>query len=295
MDTIGIMFTSSYRNGHAPTLGDVLESRDAEGWTNYAGWLVVAYDPHVLSYADDDREAMDETNYCAIIDALCLDRKTLPRYDNAYVSFWPEATYAARNAAYNAQFDDEVREVNAFTMDAYLKGNHGSQRVLVVNGDAPIRADDPEGDTMADVCASLLNSIGDYALLDEEAYSAREFEAWCEYEPMAIGDEVRDVVSAIEADDDIPERVRDAYVNAVESIPGMVWSLASRMTDYNYGFSGDYGPKFLHIIRDTMGREPAPFGAWSDRSPVEMRDAMGNAARVATVLHVLDRYADVLR
>src|SRR5919106_3237506 len=76
-DTVGIMYTRP-SDGEFPTVADIERSSwsldlYAVDTEPFADWLAIAYNPRSLRYGDDDREAMDETNFDAIMDAL-VDR-----------------------------------------------------------------------------------------------------------------------------------------------------------------------------------------------------------------------------
>ena len=295
MNTTGIMFVGNYREGYGvtPTVADAVDGYDAAWAESHGSWLVVAYDPRGLRYADQDTEAMNETNFAAILAELCVEPKDLPRWDRYAVGIMgTDAERKARWDAYEAAFNEEVSAVGCFLVDLSLKGWHSSAKVLVVNGEHAVNGD--EDNTAADVVADLLDRIQSYPLLDEDAYSAREYDAWCEYAPMAWRDEVRDIINAVDADADVPMAVALRYADIIDNVPmDLVWEAQSGL-HYYYGFSGDYYPKFAQIIRDTMGCDAS--AAWVGDMATRMRGALGDSAvRVAEVLTVLDKYASAVR
>jgi hypothetical protein len=108
--------------------------------------------------------------------------------------------------------------------------------VLVVHPESPL----------VEVFRGYSRSLADYPLLDEMAYSEREYEAWMDYAPQAFRDEVIEALR----DDEIDEATAEYLDDHADAIMPM---LAEHL-HYYYGFSGEYGPNFLDIYRDGMRR-----------------------------------------
>lgn len=200
----GIMFDPS--RGGFPSLSRVayLFGADLADWGN---WLVVASDPHCYRYADDDAEAMDQTNWDAIVGELPDGE---PEMVNPY-SGLPTMEEEIRAAGYGIWRDSP----------AYL---------LIV---APDNAD------LIDTMTDLHGQLEDYPLLDESAYSEREYETWQQW-VMTGGlesDTTRDLIDA-GADEDTIDLLSDQWSDVAPII-------ASRL-DYWNGFTGECGPEF-HI------------------------------------------------
>ena len=173
-----------------------------------ADWFVVATDPSRVRYFDDDSEAMDETNW----DALPIDRSEL--FDTSD----PESVNP---------LDEIVAAGVGFyrdTFETYLIVAPGNEEVL---------------DAMLDTRKSL----SDYPLLDEDAYSEREYNAWLDF--MSDGlryDTLRDLSGPI--DEDTVEAISDAWDDIAPA--------AAQHLHYYNGFSGEHGPDFSECIARTL-------------------------------------------
>lgn len=182
-----------------------------------ADWLVVSADPRGWTYGNDDAEAMDETNFAAICDAVTLDADLgIP---------WIRCDYRM-----GGRIADQGWVVTGID-DALEAGVAHYGRTLIV---APWNVD------AIDAAESCERTLSDYPLLDDEAYSEREFAAWCDYAPLAFGDELRYAPLDNETSDAIADQVEDLL------------PLLSRHLDYYYGFSGDYFPPFLEILASAI-------------------------------------------
>lgn len=233
-------------------------------------WVAVAYDPRSLTYYDDDAEAMDETNFDSIIDTLGVAESELPTVALSYDS----------GATANLVGVEDALATGV----AVVRGYSGA--VLVMHPEYRIPGTgsqwhpselNPEDDREqgTEVVFSLLRALADYPLLDESAYSEREWEAWQEYAPQAFDDEVRDAtrngieqgayaellnatLSSFNATDsdriqtfdstEVEEMITEAFLQYCDDNAGELLSEADRQLDYQYGFSGDYGPSFLSIV-----------------------------------------------
>lgn len=225
----GIMFSAPF-----PTLADA--DRDASSSfligagvpDELAEWLAVSYDPRGWSYSDEDAEAMDETNFDAIRDAVTTDAELgVPevRCDYRFLS----------NPHRNEWVVSGVE-------DALEAGVALFGRVLIV---APDNADAIEA---AEECE---RALADYPLLDESAYSERDWDAWQEYAPMAYGDEIRDAVRSGAMTDEVADQLIDAQFDLLPAL--------AEHLHYNSGFTGEYGPNFLEILGTALsGLFPRP-------------------------------------
>jgi hypothetical protein len=173
-------------------------------------WHVIANDPHFMTYGDDDWEALDETNYDALISELLAVPVELSRDD----------------------LSDSPTMLEALETGIAI----AAQYLLI----APTMTDD------LDAMAQCEKSLSDYPLLDDDAYSTREWEAWAEYAPEAFKGEIRDADRAETIDEDLSDWLTDH----AETLLGEL----SQHLHYENGFSGDYGPKFLEIFADLGGR-----------------------------------------
>lgn len=173
-------------------------------------WLFVAVDPHRVAYFDDDSQAMDETNWNALIDRLSAtdDGNEIPR------------SYQVREGltwSLGGDIDDAMREGIAFL------GN-----VLVMRSDHPDLS----------VVQECQRALSDYPFLDESSYSEREYEAWQEYAPTAFGDELKYEYKHL--DEDTAEAMEDQTNDLLNALCDGL--------DHYSGFSGEYSPNFVDIF-----------------------------------------------
>jgi hypothetical protein len=173
-------------------------------------WHVIANDPHCMMYSDEDWQCMDETNHDALISELSAVPVELSRDD----------------------LSDSPSMLEALETGLAIAGQY-----LII---APTMVDD------LDAMARCEKSLSDYPILDDDAYSTREWEAWAEYAPEAFKDEIRDGECAEMIDEDLSDFLTDHAETLLDEL--------SQHLQYEYGFSGDYGPKFLTIFADLGGR-----------------------------------------
>lgn len=222
----GVMFDPVGDGQRFPTVLEVGDSvyanRYAMDFGTFGGWSAVARDPRGTMHGDADWEAMDETNFAAVCAELGF-------------GFVPMA-------------DDVVGacEVGAAICD----------RVLIL---------DPAHDDFADridEAMRLHKALCDYPLLDEEAHSALEFEAWQQYAPTAWADEVRDLRTGRS---DTHERDEDRADILACIDAGDALNVLANHLHYNYGFSGEYWPSFLVIADEleTIADDAAPCPAYA--------------------------------
>ncbi len=256
IDTIGIMFARS-DNGEFPTVEEMAQSRS--NWMNpymvdtapFASWLVITYDPRGQSYGEDDHRAMDVTNYAAILDNI-TDSESIPRVSNElrYDYSWEDINVSealARGIAFLSAgrtfliVAPPVWEVFD-TVSAgviYRTANEALARDIAYLSP---RTDyeSVQADTL-DTMRDLSRALSDYPLLDEGAYSELEYEAWQEYAPDAWRDELR----RADLSDDMLDRLEDVETGDMLNV------LADGLHHYA-GFTGEYGPSFLDILRDKL-------------------------------------------
>ncbi|GIV04071.1 MAG: hypothetical protein KatS3mg015_2901 [Fimbriimonadales bacterium] len=177
-------------------------------------WYAVARSPYGIVYVDNAHEAMDETNYAAISAEVCAAADVPEPWRDGPLE-WPD--------------DDETVAVLGHVLCVHER----------VYGD------------VAPVVAQLASQLDNYPLLDEEAYSAREYDAWLKYAPLAWSDEVRDAQRAGRYGDD------DAVYDALTEHWDSLLVLVSPHLHYSEGFSGEYSPPFLALLDDCTRAELA--------------------------------------
>jgi hypothetical protein len=148
-ETTGIMFTAS--DGF-PTVDEIdrsvwgyamgLSSVDVE---SLGGWFAVAHNPRDVSYVgDDDAQAMDETNWDAVVASLSVPAEDIPNI------------YAAMRGPLHVT--EQVEEAHAVG-------------IAIVGSVLAIR---PDMTTDLDAVYACGLALADYPLLDEDTYCARE-------------------------------------------------------------------------------------------------------------------------
>ena len=124
-------------------------------------WLAIATNPRVMTYYEDDAEAVDETNWDVIVDTLCVEDLPIVR-----------DSITSDLRGFRTVGVDEALEVGAALIDG---------RVLAVSPDFPELSE----------LTRLADRLADYPLLDEDSHSEREYAAWLEWMPDAFAQEVR--------------------------------------------------------------------------------------------------------
>lgn len=221
---IGIMFDADpYADRPFPRLADVITGDAGTAGIDehlpyrfpvedFPGWMVVALDPRGWMYGDEDQRAVDVTNWEVIADAA--------------------------GPIHRMRYYDIT--------DADIAAGHGAGAVLVdgVLLVAPPRGDD-DGEQIdrIDALAGLAGALADYPVLDDDAYSEREAEAWNDFAADGLrSDTIRDMPA------DMPEETVDAIDNAWPAI----WPAAMAHLDYWSGFTGEHGPDFGDAVARTL-------------------------------------------
>ncbi|MEO7555486.1 MAG: hypothetical protein ABIV94_02625 [Acidimicrobiales bacterium] len=208
--TVGIMFDLA---GDFPTLDELGRTNHVNTYgmdlpDDLLAWLAVAYDPRGLSYGDEDDRAVAVTNFAVILDeAGGPDAVPRFRYDST-----PDTV-------------TEARDAGAALVDG----------VLIV---------DPARDDIVPGMIDCAGALAEYPLLDDDAYSSLEWEAWQEYAPDALRWEItgacRDGLLTDEQADEL-------LAGADDMLPVLAGAL-----HYYYGFSGEYGPPFLTVLAELV-------------------------------------------
>lgn len=273
-DTVGIMFDTNKPGDEEVATGEFPNLRTVDrsyGYTNLGSdfipedspmwkWAVIAYDTRGMSYGDEDSRAMDVTNYAAILDELPISSSDVPNVYSSYGHLPATATESA-SQGWTLQGYEEALEVGI----AIIKGIGGNPCLIVsptadYNDMSHKPTPDPNDPTVCKVCAytldehetpslvldrmaELLRSLSDYPLLDEDAYSSLEWEAWQDYAPTALGDEIRDASR--------DERYDSETVDKLEEVATDLLPILANHLNSQGGFSGEYSPDFLDIF-DTL-------------------------------------------
>jgi hypothetical protein len=146
-------------------------------------------DPRTIRYYDEDREAMDETNWAVLVGEL---------------SFLADEDEDAEGSVYVLPRAGWEHERSGDPLPAWANshdGWSGDECYACVH----VRADDEDA---LEVLRGLVKAENDYPLLNEDAFSAREWEAWETYwADFGFRDFVRDICDADYADEveDLPE------------------------------------------------------------------------------------------
>ena len=304
------IFFDDYNGNAFPTVTDTRPYNISE---QFSEWLVIARNPRYLSYAEADREAMDETNYAAILESLPVSPVEVSYY-------WRDGQF---------RMDDIDAAVAAGIASIDIGRPYGN--CLVIAPDtyafpAPLPGYETERDEtlLVDEMIRLRSALADYPLLDEQAYSEREYAAWQDYAPDAWSDEIRDL-SASDSDQwecpycgkrqhrawmgpggtetpichgtnyshPIPlahgvpmvgrtrfhPRAIELLTDELEAIDAnRAVSVLCPFLAHYAGFDGSYGPSFLSILRDT--REPVDtYGERAYRDVQTLRDSLSPRAR----------------
>lgn len=262
ISTVGIMFgpLPGADSRSFPALGSIPWEWHGEACADVpeelADWLAVAYDPRSYMYGEEDRRAMDVTNWDAVrgtVDAYAVgtDPVDVPEVGrmSLMVGMTVEAALARRVA--------EALEVGAAQFGRILAiapARDLEEEFLEDGSQDPAYPTAEARNDLVDEMLRMRDALEDYPLLDEDAYSSLEWEAWQEYAPTALRDELRDAVRE--------ERMSDETADALEEVGLDLLGILAGGLHYNDGFSGDYGPPFLEILEEMAERSKvlAPVG-----------------------------------
>lgn len=191
-------------------------------------WLVIARDPRYDLYCNDAHEAMDQTNYGAIVGSLPIVSVWHPHRSGAGWQNVPEALAAG-----------------IATIDIGTPYGH----CLLI---------DPTTTDLADEMIRLRNALADYPLLDEQAYSERQWQAWTDYAPTAWRDEIWQLRGRHHrAIDRLSEELDTLDANEVVSA-------CQPFLNWEDGFDGTYEPSFLSILRSVGNKTNTVEGGQED-------------------------------
>jgi hypothetical protein len=181
------------------------------------GWRYVGDNPHRYFYpCDRDAEVMDHTNWTAAVGdaytADSFDEAEREHFDVDLVEFnWAEVVLAEEGLSLTG------------LPRTHTPGVYGATFVR-------------DGSELHEHLLSCSRALADYPLLDEEAYSEQEYEAWQEYWVSdAARDTLRDALNIIDPDDEL--EVEDLYAFDPVGIVGMA---ALSCINYENGFTGEY-------------------------------------------------------
>jgi hypothetical protein len=223
----GIMFDG------LPKLMDLVVM-DSE--SDFASWRVVCSDPRKVRYDDDANEAIDETNFAAILNALGLKIADIGHADD--------------------ETEREAAEVGAVMWEGYIGQNYGRTHLLLIAPSGEVQCLAME---RIESAMELVSQLSEHPMLDEDEYCQRESDAWEAGMRDYLGDEVRDAQNrlALYAEHaDMSEESSDAAYTMLDNIVSdEVAGILSRTLDYSYGFSGDYGPTFLEVVVKLLNGE----------------------------------------
>lgn len=217
-------------------------------------WRIIADDPHFMTYFDDDWEAIDETNWDALLDDIRSGADqfgTVKLHRTRIPGGYAEQVWLVIES-------DELPDIGTQDPEAFTQFDALLLSYPSYLGGWPFTDPQPHDipqshlllvrvDSTADeVWHQVSKSLSDYLLLDESAYSERNWEAWqkCLTDWIPI-DVRRELVAGHGIDDD--DRL-DALLDLIPE--------ACSQLHYWSGFTGEYGPSLavlvLQIEADTM-------------------------------------------
>jgi hypothetical protein len=225
---------------YALQLENLMVTRDAGcpegGYEAVEGSVVSGFfrprmaDPTGWMYGEQDSEAMDETNWEAVLDNL--NAYTTVGHIRCDYRRWDGDLFASWQ--HEPDFDTEP---DAFILDGLWASAIFPQFTTYFSGRLLWVRVDSEADEEWERCS---RSLADYPLLDEEAYSQREFDAWMEYVERDVPYDVRRAWS--EVDDDTVDDI----------CTGEVCAAASHHLDDYSGFTGEHSPDIAYVIPSVL-------------------------------------------
>lgn len=218
---------------------------------DFLSWFVVLHDPRSLTYFDEDRRAMDETNHDVCVEVLPDDVPDL--YSRRLPVLATETAAAVVERSWRED-EETARECGAAWFG----------RVLLVA---------PDSAEILDHVRECARSLADYPLLDESAYSSREWDAWQDYAPTALGDEIR--WPDEEDRDRMVSLVGEDWTDVLDYAADDLLPVVCGLLHYTGGFSGEYGPSMLSLVADLVETDSAK--EWTGRSADEVREILSRA------------------
>ena len=192
-------------------------------------WQLAAYNPHAVTYYDEDSQAIDETNYNVLRGDIGAVGEA--GYDYRYDR---ELGYAAwveylRDADGNPC---EWADVDAVETGSYYNSELFDRGVT--QSGLWVRV----GSAAWDVWQECARAVSDYPLLDESAYSEREWEAWQEFCGNGLNYDTARQLREWGIKDDTADLLSDADV--------LRWE--SQWLDYRNGFTGEHSPDIALVV-----------------------------------------------
>lgn len=219
------MSTRDYPDTSGTIIIDMWERTDPTG----AVWQLAAYNPHAVRYFDEDSQAIDETNY----DVLRGDIGDIgdAGYDyrierNISSAAWVQYLRDADGAPCEWADVDAVETGSYYNSELFDRGVTQSGLWVRVGSDA------------WDVWQSCARAVSDYPLLDESAYSEREFDAWVEWCGNGLNYDTARQLREWGVDEDTADLLSDADVLRSES----------QWLDHYSGFTGEHSPDIALVV-----------------------------------------------
>lgn len=211
----------------------------------FADWLVIAHDTRGHGY-DEDQRATDLTNLQAIKDELVF---ACDEPDTEIVDVKSRSHFVSGAWHDDVTGVEEARKAGVAMLGELLCIAPCPQSEEErAKGHSTDGRDDCAYCENLETMISLQKRLADYPFLDEEAHSALDFEAWCDYMGDALGEEL----AASELDEDTVAAFEDnptEFGNVVGQTTGCTYyagHLSANLHHYN-GFSGEYGPDMLEV------------------------------------------------
>lgn len=236
---------------------------------DFPGWMLVSTDPRGYSYADDDWEAMDRSNFATIMGELGEFHETsdyrFSEYDyneamGAGALILDRIVLVAPIVGPNgtcgawAPIEGEDDSPIVCTLALDHEGDHEchedededeDERGEIVSWEGDDRWDDHIA--RVERLVDLSNALADYPILDDDDYSQRECEAWNEWAESGglQYDTMRDLREA---------GVDESVVDALDDSWSDVWPIAMQYTNGTNGFTGECSPDFHECVMEALAR-----------------------------------------
>jgi hypothetical protein len=224
-----------------PTLDDVIGGTYEGCLEELAHFLVVASDPHRVTYFDDEAGAIDAVNFGVLAESV-------GEGPDVRTGRWARQSTRVR--------DEEISETLAAGVALY----HGTNETFLIV--------DPDDEERIDSFEQFRSSLLDYPLLDDSAYDELNSDEWTAFLFGGLRlDTLRDLRS---------EGLDEATVDAIDEAWDTLAPRASAKLDYFNGFTGEHRPAFHELVRSafTEDRSAADHG-----DPDRSDDAGGGGSR----------------